>query len=160
MTTEAPVKEAPDTAVAEELPPRRDDAGANERARESRNSAAAIPTGLSAARRFKRAGAAALQRLVLQLVRPVVLATVGAALIITVGIVFEVLDANAQKWLVSDIESAAKWLTGPFQNTFLLHSAKLAIALNWALAILVYSILGRVVVATVQRIAAQLARAR
>jgi hypothetical protein len=159
MTTQAPVKEASDTAVQEQLPQHRD-AGADEHSGEPASSGPEIRTGPSAARRFKLAGAAALRGLVLRLVRPVVLATIVAGMVIAVGIVFEVLDANAQKWLVSDIESAAKWLTGPFQNTFLLHSAKLAIALNWALAILVYAILGRVVVAMVQRIAAQLARVR
>jgi hypothetical protein len=101
---------------------------------------------------------AMLRTLVLRLVRPITYATVTAAAVIALGVVFKVLDANTQKWLVSDVESAANWLATPFQNTFMLHSAKLAIALNWGIAIVVYAILGRVVARLMQRFAAQLAR--
>jgi hypothetical protein len=101
---------------------------------------------------------AMLRGLLLRLVRPIIYATIAAAALIALGIVFEVLDANTQKWLVSDVESAANWLAAPFQNTFLLHDAKLAIALNWGIAILVYAILGRALVAVTRRAATRLAR--
>jgi len=103
---------------------------------------------------------AMLRALVLRLVRPISYATVAVASVIALGIVFKVLDANTQKWLVSDVESAANWLAAPFQNTFMLHSAKLAIGLNWGIAIVVYAILGRVLARLTQRGAARLARVR
>ena len=103
---------------------------------------------------------AMLRALVLRLVRPIGYATFAVGALIALGIVFKVLDANTQKWLVSDVENAANWLTSPFQNTFMLHSAKLAIALNWGIAIVVYAILGRVLARLTQGAAARLARVR
>lgn len=78
------------------------------------------------------------------------IATVVIVAVIALGIFFYVLDANMRKWLVSDVENAAKWFAGPFQNTFMLSSAKLAVALNWGIAILVYAIVGRLLAKAIQ----------
>jgi hypothetical protein len=94
--------------------------------------------------RFAWAPSPALIRsLVQRLSRLLGTATIAICALIALGIVLYALDANTRKWLVSDIESIARWFAAPFANTFMVHSHKLAIALNWGLAIGVYAIVGR-----------------
>lgn len=78
------------------------------------------------------------------------LAAIIAALLIGLGMVFQLLSANPHKWLVSDLEGAGKWLASPFRDTFMVHDAKLRLSLNWGIALLVYLILGRVVAKVLQ----------
>lgn len=87
-------------------------------------------------------------------------ATSAVCVLIVLGIVFYVLDANTHKWLVSDVDSIGRWAASPFQNTFMLHTAKLALALNWGIAVVVYSVLGRLLARVVQGLPARLARVR
>jgi hypothetical protein len=67
------------------------------------------------------------------------------ALVIVVAIVLFVLGANPSNGIVSAIHDAGQWLVGPFKNLFKIHNAKLAMAVNWGLAALVYLIVGHLI---------------
>ena len=77
-----------------------------------------------------------------QLRKVVVWLTIGTVAVIGLGIVFEVLSANNAKWIVSFVDDLAKWLAAPFDEMFTPSSEKLAIAINWGIAIGVYATLG------------------
>jgi uncharacterized membrane protein YczE len=64
------------------------------------------------------------------------------ALLIVAAIVLFLLGANPSNGIVSAIHDAAAWLVGPFKNLFKIHNAKLAVAVNWGIAALVYVIVG------------------
>jgi membrane-bound ClpP family serine protease len=95
------------------------------------------------------AGAAALAvtRLA-QLIR--LIAWLLAALIV-LGILFIVLDANPDNSIVSAVHDAARWLVGPFDGMFKPHDRKLAIAINWGIAAIVYVIVGSLIASLVTR---------
>jgi hypothetical protein len=63
-------------------------------------------------------------------------------LIIVVGIVLVLLKANPSNSIVSQIEDWARSLAGPFDGMFSFHNAHVAIAVNWGIAAVVYSIAG------------------
>jgi hypothetical protein len=63
-------------------------------------------------------------------------------LIIVAGIMLVLLKANATNAIVSDVHDAARWLAGPFDGMFGFHSARVALAVNWGLAAVVYAVLG------------------
>jgi hypothetical protein len=63
-------------------------------------------------------------------------------LIIVAGIVLVLLKANATNTIVSDVHDAARWLAGPFDGIFSFHSARVALAVNWGVAAVVYLIVG------------------
>jgi hypothetical protein len=63
-------------------------------------------------------------------------------LIIVAGIVLVLLKANPSNAAVSDVHDAARWLVGPFDGVFSFHNARLALAINWGLAAVVYLIVG------------------
>ncbi len=67
-------------------------------------------------------------------------------LIIVAGIVLVLLKANPANTVVSDVHDAAHWLAGPFNGLFSLHNARVALAVNWGLAALVYLIVGGLIV--------------
>lgn len=73
------------------------------------------------------------------------------ALIIVVAIVLFVLGANQSNGIVSAIHDAGAWLVGPFKNLFSIHKPKLAMAVNWGLAALVYLIVGHVIASLLVR---------
>ena len=60
------------------------------------------------------------------------------ALIIVAGILLRVFDANMSNAIVRDVHDAAAWLVGPFKNLFSIKNPKVSIAVNWALAAIVY----------------------
>jgi hypothetical protein len=64
------------------------------------------------------------------------------ALLIALGIAFVVLKASPSNTIVSHIHDWAKWLVGPFDGMFHLHSARGTIALNWGIALVVYLLIG------------------
>jgi hypothetical protein len=99
------------------------------------------PAGPTAGERA--AGAAA--GTVLLLTRIVRLIVGVVVLIIALGILFVVLDANASNTIVSHVRDWAKTLAGPFDGMFKLDSAKGTLALNWGIAILVYMVIGAVI---------------
>jgi hypothetical protein len=79
----------------------------------------------------------------------IVVAVVAA--IIAVGVLLVVLDANRSNDIVKLIHDAARWLVGPFKDFFSLHDAKLQVAVNWGLALLVYVVVGRTVAGLLRR---------
>ena len=80
------------------------------------------------------------------LARLVWLVAVLVAIVIVAGIAFVVLKANMGNSLVSSIHDAAKFLVGPFDGIFKPSDHRLAIAINWGLAALVYLVVARLIV--------------
>ena len=79
-------------------------------------------------------------------------ATLIAALIV-VAIVLRVLGANPGNSIVSTIHDAARAFVGPFKDIFSIKDAKLAIAVNWGLAAVVYLVVGGLIASLIRRIA-------
>ena len=100
----------------------------------------------------------ALQRLCERLSRVTAVLTIVTIAVIALGIVFYGLGANSSKWLVSDVKDVARWLASPFDKTFVLHDAKLSVALNWGIAIVVYAILGRLLGRLIQGVPGRVRR--
>jgi hypothetical protein len=73
------------------------------------------------------------------------------ALVIVAAIVLFVLGANPSNGIVSAIHDAGAWLAGPFKNLFGIHNPKLAMAVNWGLAALVYLIVGHFIASLLAR---------
>jgi len=62
--------------------------------------------------------------------------------IIVAGIVLVVLKATPTNTIVSDAHDAAHWLAGPFNGIFSFHNARVALAVNWGIAAVVYAVVG------------------
>ena len=62
--------------------------------------------------------------------------------IIVAGILLVLLKANPSGSIVSEVHGWARSLAGPFDGIFSLHNARLALAVNWGLAAVVYLIVG------------------
>ncbi|HET6867158.1 MAG TPA: hypothetical protein VFH80_14660 [Solirubrobacteraceae bacterium] len=73
------------------------------------------------------------------------------ALVIIAAIVLFIVGANPSNGIVSAIHDAGAWLVGPFKNLFKIHNAKLAMAVNWGLAALVYLIVGHFIATLLAR---------
>ena len=76
----------------------------------------------------------------LLLARIVRLVALVVCAIIALAAIFIVLDANATNSIVSTVRDWGKTLVGPFDGIFHLGSAKGTVALNYGIAIVVYSI--------------------
>lgn len=74
-------------------------------------------------------------------------------LVIVVGILLRVLSANPANSIVSDIHDAGRALVGPFKNVFTVKNPKTELAVNWALAAVVYLIVGGLVAGLITRAA-------
>jgi hypothetical protein len=83
--------------------------------------------------------------------RIVWLLAVLVALVIVAGIAFVVLKANMGNSIVSSIHDAAKFLVGPFDGIFKPDDHRLAVAVNWGIAALVYLLVARLVVRLLRR---------
>ena len=79
------------------------------------------------------------------------LIAVLVALVIAAGIVLVVLKANPGNSVVSTVHDAAKFLVGPFDGIFKPHDHRLAIAINWGIAALVYLAVARLIVGLLRR---------
>jgi hypothetical protein len=73
------------------------------------------------------------------------------AIAIAVGIAFVVLKANPHNGIVSFFHDVARWLVGPFDGMFTPKSHRLAVAINWGIAIAVYVIAGRLLAGLLRR---------
>ncbi|MDQ6878670.1 MAG: hypothetical protein M3082_13485 [Candidatus Dormibacteraeota bacterium] len=62
--------------------------------------------------------------------------------IIVAGILLVVLKANPANSIVSEVHDWARSLAGPFDGMFSFHNAHVAIAVNWGIAAVVYSLVG------------------
>jgi hypothetical protein len=76
------------------------------------------------------------------LARVVQLVVSIVVLIIIAGILLVVLNANPANSIVSEVQSWARWLAGPFDGIFSFRSANAAIAVNWGIAAVVYLLAG------------------
>ena len=85
------------------------------------------------------------------LARVVDLVTAVVAVIIAVGVLLVVLEANQSNEIVNAILDAARWLVGPFDSIFTLDDHKLEVAVNWGLALLVYVVVGRLISSLLRR---------
>ena len=77
------------------------------------------------------------------LARVVDLVVAVVAAIIATGVLLVVLEANPANAIVDALLDAARWLVGPFEDFFTLDDAKLQVAVNWGLALVVYVLVGR-----------------
>jgi len=80
------------------------------------------------------------------LVRVIQLVVSVVVLIIVAGILLVVLKANPANSIVSEVHSWAHSLAGPFDGMFSFHNAHVAIAVNWGIAAVVYSLVGGLIV--------------
>jgi hypothetical protein len=79
------------------------------------------------------------------LARAVLVIASAVALILVLGILLVVLQANASNDLVKLVHDAAAWLAGPFDGLFNLQRHKVEIAVNWGIAAVVWYAVGRVI---------------
>ena len=91
--------------------------------------------------RADRHAGAALARA--SLARAVILAASAVALVLLLGIVLVVLEANRSNDIVQVARDAAAFLAGPFDGLFTLDSNKAEKAVNWGIAAVVWLALGR-----------------
>jgi hypothetical protein len=85
------------------------------------------------------------------LARVIAVAVAVAAVIIAVGVLLVVLEANRSNDIVSVILDAARWLVGPFRDFFTIEEPKLEVAVNWGMAVVIYVIVGRVAAGLLRR---------
>jgi uncharacterized protein involved in cysteine biosynthesis len=76
------------------------------------------------------------------LARVVHLVVSVVVLIIVVGILLVVLKANPANSIVSEVHDWARWLAGPFDGMFTFDNARVAVAVNWGIAAVVYLLVG------------------
>ncbi len=77
--------------------------------------------------------------------RFVILAATAVALILVLGIVLVLLEANRSNDIVHFVRDAASFLAGPFDGLFTLDSNKAEKAVNWGIAAVVWYAVGRVI---------------
>jgi hypothetical protein len=115
---------------------------------------AAAPTSTLGAMPAHQRAVPPLRTLAAKLDRLIVALTLGVVAILATGIAFEVLDANAHKWIVSTVEHVGKRIASPFDRMFTPHSAKASVAINWGIAIAVYGMAGRLLARLAARLPA------
>jgi hypothetical protein len=74
--------------------------------------------------------------------RAIVAVAVLVFLVLVVGILLVVLDANPQNVIVQIVTGVAGFLVGPFDGLFILRDAQLETAVNWGIAGFVWLIVG------------------
>ena len=85
------------------------------------------------------------------LARVVRLVVSVVVLILVAGILLVVLKANPTNTIVSEVHGWARWLAGPFDGIFSFHNARIAIAVNWGIAAVVYLFVGGLIVRLIGR---------
>jgi len=85
------------------------------------------------------------------LARVVHLVVTVVVVIIVAGILLVVLKANPGNTIVSDVHGWARSLAGPFDGIFSFHSARVAIAVNWGIAAVIYLFVGGLIVRLIGR---------
>jgi hypothetical protein len=85
------------------------------------------------------------------LARIVTLVTAAVVGLLVVGIALVLLEANRSNDVVNWLLDAARFLAGPLDDVFKLHSHKAAVAVNWGLAALVYAVIGRLIAWVLRR---------
>lgn len=74
-----------------------------------------------------------------------------AALLIVLGIVFVVLEANPDNSIVSFVLDVADFLVGPFDALFTPKDEKLEVAINYGIAAVIYVIVGSLIARLIDR---------
>lgn len=74
--------------------------------------------------------------------RVILLVARVVALIIVVGILLVVLEANPENDIVSLVADVAEFLVGPFEALFELMDRKLEVGVNYGIAAIVYLVVG------------------
>jgi hypothetical protein len=97
---------------------------------------------LTTTRANRYAGAAVARA---SIARAVMLIAGAAALVLVLGILLVVLEANRSNELVQLVRDAAGILAGPFDGLFTLDSNKAEKAVNWGIAAVVWLALGRLI---------------
>ena len=77
--------------------------------------------------------------------RAITLLATAVALVLVVGILLVVLEANRSNDLVKLVHDAASFLAGPFDGLFDLTRHKVEIAVNWGIAAVVWYAIGRLI---------------
>ena len=95
------------------------------------------------AMRANRYAGAAMARA--SIARAVVLIATIVALVLILGIVLVLLNANRSNDIVHAVRDAAHFLAGPFNNLFTLDNNKAEKAVNWGLAAVVWLVVGRLI---------------
>ena len=85
------------------------------------------------------------------LARIVSLVTAALVGLLVVGILLVVLEANKSNDVVGWVLDAAKFLAGPLDDVFKLHSHKAAVAVNWGLAAVIYAFIGGLIARLLRR---------
>ncbi|MFI5954862.1 hypothetical protein [Cryptosporangium sp. NPDC051539] len=68
--------------------------------------------------------------------------TVTLVLVICLGILFVLANANQTNMIVDFVMDIGRWLTTPFQNLFWMRNRDQAILVNWGIAAVVYLFVG------------------
>jgi hypothetical protein len=84
--------------------------------------------------------------------RVIVVITAIIALIIAIGIILRVLEANPQNSIASFFDDLARALVGPFNDLFRPKDPKGAIVANWGIAMLVYLLVGQLLARVLRRV--------
>jgi hypothetical protein len=86
-----------------------------------------------------------------QLSKAIELLGTAVALVLLAGVALILLKANRANDIVEAVRDAADWLAGPFNGMFELSTRRRSLAVNWAIAALVYSVASRVIAGVVSR---------
>jgi len=73
----------------------------------------------------------------------------GVLLIIVAGILLALLKANPGNGVVSEVHGWGRWLVGPFSGMFSFRQARVAVAVNWGIAAVIYLFAGGLISRTV-----------
>ncbi len=79
------------------------------------------------------------------------LLTLAVAAVIVIGILFRVLEANADNVIVEAVTDAARFLVGPFDSLFSLKDRKLETGVNWGIAAALWVAAGALVAGLLRR---------
>jgi hypothetical protein len=83
--------------------------------------------------------------------RVVRLVVTVVVVIIVAGILLVVLKANPANSIVSEVHGWARSLAGPFDGMFSFHNPRVAIAVNWGIAAVVYLFVGGLIARLIGR---------
>jgi hypothetical protein len=75
----------------------------------------------------------------------------GVVLVIVAGILLALLKANPANGAVSEIHGWGRWLVGPFNGMFSFHRARVAVAVNWGIAAVIYLFAGGLIARLIGR---------
>ena len=86
-----------------------------------------------------------------QLSKAIELLGTAVALVLLAGVALVLLKANRVNDIVEAVRDAADWLAGPFNDMFELSTRRRSIAVNWAVAAVVYYAASRLLAGFVSR---------